>query len=272
MIKEVDRGSRKVLDLRTQFESLSSPTMTKVDRVYEAVLKSIEKGNWVAGDKLPTEQDLAGLLPVSLGTIQSAMNRLTNEGVVVRKRRDGSRIAGISQSNEDALFFQFVDDKTGPLSVSLSSFDLEVTREQGRWAEFITGTEFIRITRTMNVGNQFSVLTKFYINAKKYGTLMELDRSLFSEISIRRILAEQFKSPALAVEHVLRFVTLEPSVASTLGIASGTQGVCLEVIAYTYRDEPLCYIECLIPDNSSTIQLPRSSQPIRVPVPSRAIK
>ncbi|MEU4828421.1 substrate-binding domain-containing protein [Actinomadura sp. NPDC023710] len=54
----------------------------------------IRSGAWVAGAKLPTEQELARLHGVSLTTVRRAMEDLAEEGLVVRRQGAGTFVAG----------------------------------------------------------------------------------------------------------------------------------------------------------------------------------
>jgi len=66
----------------------------KTDRIMEAIEKQVRDGKLPIGSKLPSERDLAREFGVNLLTVNKAMARLEDAGVVVRGRgRGGSRIA-----------------------------------------------------------------------------------------------------------------------------------------------------------------------------------
>lgn len=64
-----------------------SPTLTEQAKV---VLKDRILEGQFAGGRMPSESDLAAQLGVSRATVRSALSRLENEGVIVRKQGSGT--------------------------------------------------------------------------------------------------------------------------------------------------------------------------------------
>ena len=62
-----------------------------------ALLNSIHAGHWTAGDRLPTETDLAAATNFSMGTVQRALRDLTDEGVVRRQQVYRGVFVGVEQ-------------------------------------------------------------------------------------------------------------------------------------------------------------------------------
>ena len=61
--------------------------------VLEAFTKCIHSGQFEPGERVPTEAELSQRLPVSLGTVQKALSKLADSGLVVRNRKTGTFIA-----------------------------------------------------------------------------------------------------------------------------------------------------------------------------------
>ena len=73
-------------------------------QIVERMTRSIAAGQWLAGDKLPTEAVLAAHLSVAVGTLRKALAVLTQRGVIVRKQGSGNYIAAqdAASSNTNA--------------------------------------------------------------------------------------------------------------------------------------------------------------------------
>ena len=56
-------------------------------KVYETLRKHIEKGNYLEGDILPSENDLCAVHQVTRPTVRKALDMITNEGY--KKKRQG---------------------------------------------------------------------------------------------------------------------------------------------------------------------------------------
>ena len=63
-----------------------SDNPVKHEYLKEVFIAAIEDGHWRDGEKFPTEQEMAALVPFSLGTIQKAVGSLVSSGYVQRKR------------------------------------------------------------------------------------------------------------------------------------------------------------------------------------------
>ena len=62
-----------------------SDNPVKHEYLKEVFIAAIEGGYWRDGEKFPTEQEMAALVPFSLGTIQKAVGSLVSSGYVQRK-------------------------------------------------------------------------------------------------------------------------------------------------------------------------------------------
>ena len=62
-----------------------SDNPVKHEYLKEVFIAAIEDGHWRDGEKFPTEQEMAALVPFSLGTIQKAVGSLVSSGYVQRK-------------------------------------------------------------------------------------------------------------------------------------------------------------------------------------------
>jgi len=63
-------------------------------RVYEILRQHINEGVYTEGDLLPSENELCALHKVTRPTIRKALDRLTNEGFIVRHQGKGSIVKG----------------------------------------------------------------------------------------------------------------------------------------------------------------------------------
>ena len=76
---------------------------TKLKRVYDLLHLQISSGQFKPGQRLPTEQELAGQLGYSATTVATAMRQLVREGVLQRRKRAGTFLQ--SPSSPATSFF-----------------------------------------------------------------------------------------------------------------------------------------------------------------------
>lgn len=80
------------MDTRTT-PTQRNPVTLKHHRVLETLRRQIIEGHYAPGSRLPTENELPGLLRAGKQTVVRALNELVHEGLIVRRRGDGSYVA-----------------------------------------------------------------------------------------------------------------------------------------------------------------------------------
>ena len=122
-------------DLRTEmllqfFAEQAGEPGRKRDKLLNAVLKMIERGFWNPGDRLPTDAEFSQLLPLSVATIQAALTMAADQGIVVRKQKNGSFIASEEYLSREAVFFNFRHRRDDSLAdITFVDFQIAETTE-----------------------------------------------------------------------------------------------------------------------------------------------
>ena len=80
-------------DLSHLLERFSRPGVPKYTALHDAMLHAVSSGQAAPGARVPNEQELAQVLPLSLGTIQRALRQLVDERVIHRRPGLGSFVA-----------------------------------------------------------------------------------------------------------------------------------------------------------------------------------
>jgi DNA-binding GntR family transcriptional regulator len=240
-----------------EYLTLAQGAGSKVDKLTNAFIKSIEAGYWRPGDRIPTEISLTEALPLSLGTVQTVLRRLTDEGIIERRRGRGSRIADLSDKGRDVWFLRFLDQNTGQRAeVGVASFEIGETDEQGPWSRFLEqGSGYIRIDRSFLVAGKLRVIGRLYLAAGRFRPLLDYDPTTFGKLHVRHVLQHRFNAPTLGVTHNIRVVRLEDDIASGLGLDHNSVGLEMEVFCRTFRDEPLFYQKFVIPPGPRWINI-----------------
>lgn len=71
--------------------------------VYNKLLKMILEGNYIEGDKLPGEMELAEIVGVSRSTLRIAINLLCGDGILERRHGVGNFIKKFKPDEQDSL-------------------------------------------------------------------------------------------------------------------------------------------------------------------------
>lgn len=233
------------------------PGLPKYLHLRETLLTAIEGGHWKPGAKLPTETELSGLTPYSLGTVQRAMRSLVDDAVVVRQKGIGSFVAKNRKTMDDPWHFRFPgDDGESLLPLDIKVRSVESVGADGPWARFL-GLEdsYVQINRLVNVGHEFIVLSQFFLSAARFGDLLNVRAKDLEGVPIRVVLSDRYDTPTLHVVERVGCETLPDEVCHSLGLRSRSIGMVYEILGYGYRDQPVSYQLAYLPPDTRRLEV-----------------
>lgn len=91
--------------------SVNSENKQLPEKVAEQIVELIANRQYMSGDKLPNEFEMAGQLQVGRGTIREAMKILVSRNIVEIRRGCGTFVCKHPGRVEDPLGFSFVENK-----------------------------------------------------------------------------------------------------------------------------------------------------------------
>ncbi|MBU1358317.1 MAG: GntR family transcriptional regulator [Gammaproteobacteria bacterium] len=253
-----------VSDLLQLLERFSRPGVPKYVALYDAVMHAVASGLVAPGDRVPNEQELAKVLPVSLGTIQRALRRLVDERVIQRRPGMGSfiseRHAGAQM--ERPFHCRFVDDSgVQYLPVFPEILSRDTVAGPGPWTAHLRCVEVVRIIRRIRIGDEFYVHSTFAVDPVRL--------AVFREARLEQLDSENFKQTIFracgqAIHKVDLFTRQEvppPDIARQLEIAEDTLCVAMRVHAFLGDSDPIYY---------QTIYTPPTPRELHIVSDSRA--
>jgi GntR family transcriptional regulator len=217
--------------------------MTKLDSVSEAITSDIESGSLREGDKLPSEGELAVIHEVSVGTIQKALARLSNSGLIIREHGRGTFVSGSKVAPADVRHLRFINADGQELPSYVHARSVKRMRRKGAWSEFLGGDAFVRVERLINVGGRFDLYSEFWLREEDFAQLGDLDRASL-EKNLRELIGQRLSLPTLRVDQWIRFGSIPTVATRELGLEAESNGLIMELRGYTLRDRPL-YYQCV---------------------------
>lgn len=216
----------------------------------------IEAGEWKPGDRLPSEAEMAKVLPASLGTIQRALGRLSEQGAIVREHYRGTFVNG-PHSLLGPWYLRFMDDDGKTLlPVHQEVTGIDKVSGQEPWASFLGQSRYyVCIKRVIDVNGEFNALSRFFVSGDKFGSLLEMPVKALDGKYIRAILRSRFGTPTLRLVEEVICESLPDDVCPTLGLPQGSVGMIFHIRSYGYRDEPVSYHQVYVPPNSRRLDL-----------------
>ena len=83
-----------------------NPNMTEPlhNKIAQALLRTLQTGQWRKGQRLPTERDLSADMGCAVGTLRKALAQLENEGLLERVQGRGTFVARVPDGAEYPMF------------------------------------------------------------------------------------------------------------------------------------------------------------------------
>jgi len=225
-------------------EENGSGATTKLSRVSHAIVHAIETGVWREGDRLPSEEELAALHEVSVGTIQKVLARLASDGLIRREHGRGTFVSGHQVAPADVRYLRFMDKQGRELTSYVHAHGARQLKRKGPWSDFLGGDAFVRVDRTINVGGKFDLYSEFWMRQEDFSHLGGVNREALED-NLRELIMQRLALPTLRVDQWIHFGALPAGPAKALRRQPEETGFVMELRGYTLRDRPL-YYQCIL--------------------------
>lgn len=217
-----------------------------------AIKELIKEGIWKAGEKLPTETELASSLPFSLGTIQRCFRDLVDEGIVVRKRGYGTSIPPRIKELYDPWHMRFLgDDGKSFLPVYAVVQRRFLLSGHGRWSAHLAqrSEKILRIDRRMQIGEDFAVYARFYALVDRVAKLAELPVEALNGANIKKLIADEFKTQLVTTHHYIQQAIMPRAGCIAIDVPKGTLATLVSCTAFFGSGPAVYYQEFFVPPN-----------------------
>ncbi|MEZ5739037.1 MAG: GntR family transcriptional regulator [Burkholderiaceae bacterium] len=143
----------------------ATPGAPKYQRLVEAFSTCVLSGRFKPGERVPTETTLAEQLPVSVGTVQKALARLVQHGLVVHcNRRTGTFIAEYkSQVDESLSIATRILKPATTCCPSCRAIAVKLDESDGPWQEALGVTRCVRVDRLVWFDQQPPAFSSVYL-------------------------------------------------------------------------------------------------------------
>jgi GntR family transcriptional regulator len=227
----------------------------------DAVIHALASGSIEAGHRMPTEQELAAQLPLSLGTIQRGLRQLVDERVLVRKPGQGSFIAGQSREQLSAPFHcRFLDDSGNaylPVFPKIAHRTLVQSHQSPNepWAAHLLTEQALRIDRLIRIADEFTVLSEFYVDPKRLPVFASTSLKSLATQNFKQVIFQQCGESIGRVDTFMRMVTADQGASKLLALPA--QSKCIEIRAQAYlrKREAIYYQRLLIPPTNRELHI-----------------
>ena len=237
-----DRLASAVVPTRQPSGSLRPPTrgLPAYLQIEEELASQIEQGALAAGERLPSERELADNLGVSRMTLRQALGRLERRGLIARLQGSGTFVSEPKLLHQANVLRGFFQESMGqgivPTSKTLTRERIVATRALAETLGLHLGEEVYEVVRLRFARNVPAVLETSFFPAVLFPGLLDLD---LDHASIYRLMEERYAcSPAHAVQ-AMEAIAAQAAEAALLGVEAGSPLMLLERTTWDADGRPI---------------------------------
>lgn len=202
---------------------------------------NICRGIWSPREPVPSENKLAELHGVAVGTVRKAIERLVAEGLLERRQGKGTFVRRPDFGNALFRFFRLSGANGEALRPSARILERRIEPADEATAvalDIPTGTPLICLFRTRCVDGHPILVEDIAIEARRFAPLAELPTDQFGDL-LYPLYDEACGELVARASETIRFGAASQRVASALDVAEGTALAVIERIAFGPDGRPL---------------------------------
>ena len=231
----------------------SAPGAPAFSPLYQQIkallLKSLSAGEWLPGQVIPSEIELAARFGVSQGTVRKAIDEMATENVLVRRQGKGTFVATHAEQETQYRFLRLMPDDANPdgSPPALQRRLLDCRRmraplEVARLLALKSGESAVQVRRLLLAGRDGElrpvVLDDLWLPGSLFKGLT-LERMMAWRGPLYRLFEAEFAVHMIRAEEKLRAVAADADAAAVLDVPPGTPLLSVERLSFTYGNRPV---------------------------------
>jgi len=228
-------------------------------QIAEYIRQRIEQGDWVVGQKIPTENELGRQFKVSRITVVKALSRLVDEGFLVREQGKGTFVSVPPLMTQPSQLLSFTEmmraqgKKPGSVVLEKSIKEpsrMDIERLRLKENEKVWRFKRLMLADSMPIGIQTS-----YLPVSRFPDLL---LKVVDNVSLYRILQEEYGVIIDTAYETYKAVQLDEEEKSLLRVEMGQAGFSVERLSFC-GDEPIEFVRSIMRNDqvSYTVKLIR---------------
>jgi GntR family transcriptional regulator len=211
-------------------------------QIKSLIVASLQGGEWLPGEAIPSELELAARFKVSQGTVRKAIDEMAAENLVVRRQGKGTFVASHAEATARFRFLRLTPDDGGD-APELQRRLLDCRRQRApaevaRVLAMKSGEAAVQVRRLLLAEGRPLVLDDLWLPAALFKGL-SAERLTTWRGALYRLFEAEFSISMIRAEEKLRAVAAGDEAAALLEVAPGTPLLQVDRLAYTYGDRPV---------------------------------
>lgn len=208
------------------------------------ILNSLRVGEWIPGEVIPSEMELATRFRVSQGTVRKAIDELAGENLLIRRQGKGTFVATHAAQQVQFRFLKLVPDSGMPGSEGPAQRDIiefrrtRATADVARALALRTGDAVLQARRVLSFSGTPTILEDIWLPAAPFKGLSAERLASYSGPTYA-LFETEFNVRMVRAEEKIRAEPAVGGLEQLLKVPLATPLLSVERVAYTYDDAPM---------------------------------
>lgn len=213
-------------------------------QIRQAIVASLQAGEWKPRDIIPSEIELARRYQVSQGTVRKAIDELVADGLLLRRQGKGTFVASHDEQQVRYRFLRLQSDRPElsetrqPQRNIVECRRLRAPADLARVLHLNTGDTLLLIRRVLSFAGIPTVLEEIWLPALQFrGLTAERLRDYPDPTYV--LFEKEYGVRMVRAEEKLRAVLPNAEQAELLQCDTSTPLLQIERTSYTFNDQPV---------------------------------
>ncbi len=211
------------------------------EQIKAMILASLQASEWLPGDAIPSEMELAARYAVSQGTVRKAIDELAAQNLLVRRQGKGTFVATHQEEDWQYRFLRLEPDLGQKLHLKnqfLACERIQADAYRAGLLKLKVGEILIRIDRVQSSSGKPIVFEEIWLpEARFQGLTLEALNNWPGPVYA--FYESEFATHMVRAEEKIKAVLADDSLANNLHLPVGTALLSVERVAYTYGNKPV---------------------------------
>jgi len=211
------------------------------EQIKAMILASLQASEWLPGDAIPSEMELAARYAVSQGTVRKAIDELAAQNLLVRRQGKGTFVATHQEDDWQYRFLRLAPDsgeKFHLISQFLACVKTKASSYVANLLKLKAGDSVIHIDRVQSFAGKPIVFEEIWLPGGRFKGL-DLDTLNAWHGPVYAFYESQYFTHMVRAEEKIKAIAADEILAKHLNLEVGAPLLSVERVAYTYGNKPV---------------------------------
>jgi len=205
------------------------------------ILASLQASEWLPGDAIPSEMELAARYAVSQGTVRKAIDELAAQNLLIRRQGKGTFVATHQEEDFQYRFLRLEPDSGEKLHLKNQFLACENIRSDPHIAQLLKlkpEDSIIRIDRVQSSAGRPIVFEEIWLPEARFKGL-NLEMLNAWPGPMYAFYESKYATHMVRAEEKIKAILADLELARYLQVSEGAALLSIERVAFTYGNKPV---------------------------------